>query len=152
MGDARSIDVEYIGPDGNATAAVDITVNGGATYAITVNAVPAATLDRDTDGIPDLVEIAHGLNPLFAGDALEDADGDLRNNLDEHLDGGQINVADTGDINDDQVVGIDDLLWMQQHLIGMRSLDSQAISRADADRDGVLSVHDLLYLQNRLTP
>ena len=67
-------------------------------------------LDTDGDGIPDLIELANGLDPLLASDALNDADGDLRNNLDEYLDGGQINVADTGDVNGDQVVDVADLL------------------------------------------
>ncbi|MGI9308276.1 MAG: hypothetical protein ACR2P6_03370, partial [Gammaproteobacteria bacterium] len=39
--------------------------------------------DSDEDGMPDTWEIAHGLNPLDAADALLDPDADLLNNLGE---------------------------------------------------------------------
>jgi hypothetical protein len=88
--------------------------------------VPVPTLDRDGDGIPDLVEIANGLDPLFADDAALDADGE-------------------------QAVGIDDLLLMQRHLTGLIVLDAQAVSRGDYDRDGSLSIAELVVLQGFLS-
>ena len=39
--------------------------------------------DDDNDGMPDDYEIANGLNPLTAGDANQDADGDGFTNLEE---------------------------------------------------------------------
>ncbi|MDP2227395.1 MAG: putative Ig domain-containing protein, partial [Moraxellaceae bacterium] len=42
--------------------------------------------DDDNDGIPDLVELANGLNPKDATDAAGDRDGDGISNLDEYLD------------------------------------------------------------------
>ncbi len=41
--------------------------------------------DDDGDGIPDIVEIANGLDPLNGADANEDADNDGFSNLDEFL-------------------------------------------------------------------
>jgi hypothetical protein len=52
-------------------------------------------LDDDGDGIPDSYEISHGLNPLFAGDANQDTDGDGLTNLEEYLLGTDINLVDT---------------------------------------------------------
>jgi hypothetical protein len=52
-------------------------------------------LDDDNDGIPDEYEIANGLNPLVASDALLDRDGDGIVALDEYLFG-----SDDNDVND----------------------------------------------------
>jgi hypothetical protein len=43
--------------------------------------------DDDNDGMPDWWETQHGLNPLNAGDADDDPDGDGVSNLQEFLDG-----------------------------------------------------------------
>ena len=40
--------------------------------------------DRDSDGLPDAWEIAHGLNPDYPADAALDADGDAMSNLAEY--------------------------------------------------------------------
>ncbi|MFW2403988.1 MAG: kelch repeat-containing protein [Gammaproteobacteria bacterium] len=150
IGESRQIEIEYLGAAENATASLVVSVNGGVDRSVDLVAVPTALLDRDDDGIPDLVEIANGLDPLLASDALDDADGDFRSNLDEYLDGGQITVADTGDVNGDHVIDISDLLLMQQHLTDLRSLDVLSVSRGDFDRDALLSVHDLLRLESLL--
>ena len=49
----------------------------------TVNIISTASQDRDSDGMPDDWEAAHGLNP-GANDALADDDGDGRPNRDEY--------------------------------------------------------------------
>jgi hypothetical protein len=43
--------------------------------------------DYDGDGLPDLWELAYGLNPRAAADAALDSDGDGMTNLDEYLAG-----------------------------------------------------------------
>jgi len=43
--------------------------------------------DSDGDGMPDLYEVEHGLDPLDDSDALEDADGDGHSNLEEYQQG-----------------------------------------------------------------
>jgi hypothetical protein len=43
--------------------------------------------DDDNDGMPDAWEAANGLNPLSAGDAGQDADGDGMTNLEEYVAG-----------------------------------------------------------------
>jgi hypothetical protein len=51
--------------------------------------------DSDCDGIPDWWEIKFGLNPFFAGDALQDLDGDGLTNLQEYLRGTNPRKRDT---------------------------------------------------------
>lgn len=43
--------------------------------------------DDDNDGLPDVWEIQYGLNPLSAGDANLDMDGDGKSNKEEYLQG-----------------------------------------------------------------
>ncbi len=52
-------------------------------------------VDSDGDGIPDNIEIAAGLNPNSAADAMLDKDGDGIANLTEYQLGTSINNADT---------------------------------------------------------
>lgn len=51
--------------------------------------------DDDNDGLPDRFEIANGLNPFDATDALEDSDGDGFNNQLEYQFGSYVNNADS---------------------------------------------------------
>jgi uncharacterized repeat protein (TIGR01451 family) len=48
---------------------------------------PTGTTDRDGDGLPDVWEMAHGLNRFDTSDAAADADGDGSSNLNEYLAG-----------------------------------------------------------------
>ncbi|WP_165920183.1 LamG-like jellyroll fold domain-containing protein [Chthoniobacter flavus] len=60
------------------------------TPALAKQVIPSSAFsndDIDGDGMPDAWEIAHGLNPRFAGDANMDLDGDGISNLLEYLNG-----------------------------------------------------------------
>lgn len=56
--------------------------------------IDALDNDDDNDGIPDTIEILHGLDPLDASDASADKDGDGRSNLEEHQSGNDISIVD----------------------------------------------------------
>ena len=69
----------------------------------------AAHRDSDNDGIPDVWEISHGLNPNEATDAQGDQDGDLLINRDEYFNRTLPNDADSDDdgVNDGaEVIGL----------------------------------------------
>ncbi len=53
----------------------------------TVTLVTTVPVDNDGDGIPDVWEVANGLNPNDPTDAAKDADGDGLTNLQEYLAG-----------------------------------------------------------------
>ena len=50
-------------------------------------------LDDDNDGMPDAFEITNGLDPFDDTDAAQDADGDGITNLQEYIDGTNVNFA-----------------------------------------------------------
>ncbi|PID43373.1 MAG: hypothetical protein CSA52_02395 [Gammaproteobacteria bacterium] len=52
-------------------------------------------VDSDEDGMPDVYENQHGLDPLDPDDAQQDADGDGLSNLEEYQAGTDPTVADT---------------------------------------------------------
>jgi len=52
----------------------------------------------------------------------------------------------TGDVNDDGVVNIQDILALVQHIIGAQLLDGENLTAADVNNDGLVNIQDILAL------
>ena len=100
----------------------------------------AFTMGSDSDGVP-LFSASHPSGPY----------GDNRSNLAESLDGGNPNLADTGDATGDGQLKLDDLLLLQKHLLKIATMDSSAISRSDQNANSTIELADLLVLQKLLS-
>ncbi len=92
-----------------------------------------ADTDDDGDRIPDSVELANGLDPLSPDDALSDSDGDGLSNLDEHLQG--------SDIQSDDVPPVIDLVspLVAPATGRLTSVDLSGVTATDA-KDGEVAV------------
>lgn len=104
-----------------------------------------ADSDDDNDGLPDVIELLLGLNPLATdsdgdgiSDGQEDSDGDGINNLNEVAFG--LNPADPGDANTD--LDGDGLETLLEVLNGLNPLDS-ADALQDKDGDGLSNYREL---------
>ena len=87
-------------------------------------------VDADADGISDIWEIRYGLDPLDAGDASLDFDGDGLNNADEYVSQSDPNDSDSD--ND----GLSD--GDEVNLYGSNPID------ADTDKDGLSDLEEAL--------
>ncbi|MDH5389217.1 MAG: FG-GAP-like repeat-containing protein [Gammaproteobacteria bacterium] len=111
--------------------------------------------DDDNDGIPDTYENGYAfLNPLFAGDAVLDQDGDTINNLNEYRDGTDPSVFNVipSDVDTD---GIDDSIDNCVNNYNPDQINTDADSLGDVcdpddDGDGMSDVFELLYGLNPL--
>ncbi|MBE0486997.1 choice-of-anchor U domain-containing protein [Marinobacter sp.] len=90
MGNSQSAAAEVVVNDRGTITELNLALRG----VDIIDGPGPDSLDTDGDGIPDIVEIAAGLNPFDPSDALLDADGDGVNNLDEYLAGTDINADD----------------------------------------------------------
>ncbi len=61
------------------------TTNVSQRFYRAIRILPTQTSDWDGDGMPDIWEASHGLNPFDPGDATNDLDGDGYSNFDEFL-------------------------------------------------------------------
>ena len=98
-------------------------------------------LDSDGDGVPDAYEIGDPNNP-------RDLNG---NGIPDYL---EADILAAADINYDGKLTVTDLLWLEQALVGRRTLNATQFSQADVyppDGDGVLDARDLLTLQRIIT-
>ena len=113
---------------------------------------PTAPIDSDEDGIFDFQDLDNDGDGV--GDVVE-LGGDINNPLDLDDDGIPDYLdADSragGDINQDGLVNIADLLLLQRALIGLVTLDATQTLHADLypdGGDGVLETGDLIGLQS----
>ena len=98
-----SVTVTDVTPGAPLYAEVTLTDLAGATVRSDVIVIDAAA-DADVDGMSDLFETVHGLDPNDDGDAAEDPDGDGLSNLEESARGTNPRLRDTdGDGEDDAV-------------------------------------------------
>ncbi|HSX23964.1 MAG TPA: hypothetical protein VLE74_02580 [Candidatus Saccharimonadales bacterium] len=83
---------------GGGTTTLPASLQAGSTSngaSAQVNPPPAASNDKDGDGMPDDWELAHGLNPADKTDAAKDPDHDGLNNLTEYQIGSDPQKYDT---------------------------------------------------------
>ena len=85
-------------------------------------------VDTDGDGIPDAWEIAHGMEPTKAADAIGDADGDGLTNLQEYLYGTNPNKVDS-----------DGDGWSDYKELFISHTNPNA---TDSDKDGIQDTYD----------
>ena len=55
-------------------------------------------------------------------------------------------LIDSGDINFDGVVNIQDAVMLQKHILGIKLLEGDELERAEMNLDGAINVQDLVYL------
>ena len=111
-----------------------------------------ADSDDDNDGIPDSVEIAAGLDALDAVGhmgALGDFDNDGIANIDEYLQGSDINHFH-GDLDSDSDLDLGDLIVLKRIILGLQDATQEQgeSGHGDVNMDGNLDVGDLVILKH----
>lgn len=107
-----------------------------------------ADTDDDNDGISDAVEIAAGMNHLMTGDAEGDLDGDGLSNLEEYLQGSDLNHYH-GDLDSDNDLDLGDIVVLKRIIFErVDATQGQLESgHGDVNMDGRLDVGDLVVLR-----
>jgi hypothetical protein len=119
--------------------------------------IAASNIDTDGDGLPDVWEIANGLNPLSAADVNDDPDNDDLTNLQEHQLGTDPNKTDTDSD------GLPDGIDPNPKVAGPVDVDNDGSTNAeeivlgtdplnpDTDADGAYDGYDSVPLDDVLT-
>jgi len=101
--------------------------------------------DTDSDGMPDAWEDDVGLDPTD-NDATGDADGDGISNLDEYLNGTNPTPL-CGDVSDDSVIDLSDLILVLQVLTGT---SSNSHFNGDCNSDGKIGMNEGLFILQKV--
>ena len=153
---AEAVDVGAAGPDSVFGAGklqlplIDSDGDGLNNVAEIQLGTSALNPDTDADGLTDYEEDqAYATNPLAT-----DSDGDMVGDAAEVLAGTDPNDAASfpgdGDLTQDGMVDIRDILLGLQYLQGLAELTSSQQSHGDVTQDGTFSAGDMVVIQRRV--
>jgi len=153
---AGAIDVGAAGPDTVFGAGklqlplIDSDNDGLSNVAEIQLGTDALNADTDADGLSDYEEVQTYMTDPLASDT----DGDLVDDDVEVLAGTDPNNAASypgdGDVTEDGVLDIRDVLLGLRYLQGLAPLTSSRQAHADVTRDGTVNLGDLVVIQNRV--
>ncbi|MCW8127015.1 dockerin type I repeat-containing protein [Microbulbifer halophilus] len=120
------------------------------TQPATTQQLARAAEDSDADGMPDTYERAFGLDPYNAADAHQDRDGDGLTNLEESSRGTDPNYRH-GDINNDGIVDLADVLLAKRIAVGLEEATETQLEpgHGDTNTNGHIDLGDVVAIQRR---
>ncbi|MFC4879135.1 dockerin type I repeat-containing protein [Microbulbifer halophilus] len=115
--------------------------------AATTQQLARAAEDSDADGMPDTYERAFGLDPYNAADAHQDRDGDGLTNLEESSRGTDPNYRH-GDINNDGIVDLADVLLAKRIAVGLEEATETQLEpgHGDTNTNGHIDLGDVVAI------
>lgn len=66
------------------------------------------------------------------------------------LEGVSTTVEANGDVNNDGVVNISDIVLIQNYILGRSDLTSEQLQKADVTKDGKINISDIIKIQNHI--